>query len=72
MRRAGQQTAKRYAWDQVAEAVLLPRVEIGLPPRPATAKVQPPSVAEAAQETKTPEPIPPLGTGPAGSSRVAA
>lgn len=28
MRRAGQATAKRYAWDQIVERVLLPRAEI--------------------------------------------
>ena len=28
LRRAGQATAKRYAWDQIVERVLLPRAEI--------------------------------------------
>ena len=29
LRRAGQSTARRYAWRNVAEGVLLPRVELG-------------------------------------------
>jgi len=28
MRRAGQATAKRYAWDEIVERVLLPRAEM--------------------------------------------
>lgn len=31
MRRAGQQTAQSYTWERITEAVLLPRVELGLP-----------------------------------------
>jgi glycosyltransferase involved in cell wall biosynthesis len=74
MRRAGKQTAQRYSWEQVAEAVLLPRVEIGLPPRPRAldAAAADRAVAPAADSPATGTPVPPLGPPSSRTRSVAA